>query len=333
MVVMHKKSLCLLPFQIPEYLLEIISFYSKLSFFHVIYLLEPSTIKVNYVREILIKLLDKKEIINNFVFVDTQNYGEMTEEETMERLSKNILYCFDLVPKSEEYTTLFIDYPSLAKNSSVVYFHSWKNMDMTSYMGESFKELEIKPDLQSLFSEILIQIFNYTSQVYSNFSHKININLTLSQKNFSDVCEFYSSKYSEYKNVLIEKQKKYNESFEIVEKVKELIEKTNKDIEESSPKRQELDKYIEDQKKILNEKQREKNAWRTKKQNEDKIIAGLNNQKKEKLAGNVAVVKAENGRLVFTDILGISTAVEGTIESIDLMENLIYVQQGERYGA
>ena len=62
-------------------------------------------------------------------------------------------------------------------------------------------------------------------------------------------------------------------------------------------------------------------------------LSTVYNQKKEKLAGNVAVVKAENGRLVFTDILGISTAVEGTIESIDLMENLIYVQQGERYGA
>ena len=242
----------------------------------------PSTIKVDYVREILVKLIDKKEIINNFVFVDTQNYGEMTEEETMERLSKNILYCFDLVPKSEEYYTLFIDYPSLTKNSSVVYFHSWKNIDMTSYMGEAFKDLEIKPELKTQFSDILIQIFNYTSQVYSNFSHKININLTLSQKNFSDVCEFYSAKYSEYKNVLIEKQKKYNESFDIVEKVKELIAKTNKDIEESNPKRQELDKYIEEQKKFLNEKQREKNAWRAKKTNEDKIITGLNNQRKDK---------------------------------------------------
>ena len=51
------------------------------------------------------------------------------------------------------------------------------------------------------------------------------------------------------------------------------------------------------------------------------------NQKNEKLAGNVATVRAENGRVVFTDILGISTAVEGTIESIDLMENLIYINQ------
>ena len=242
----------------------------------------PSTIKVDYVREIIVKLLDKKEIINNFIFIDTQNYGEITEEETLERLANNISFCFDIVPKSKEYFILFTNYPSIAKNSSIVYFHSWKNSDMTSYMNTSSKELEMKPEVKTQLPQILIEIFNYTSEVYSNFSQKININLTLSQKNFSDVCEFYSSKYSNYKNMLIEKQKKYNESFETVEKVKLLIEKTNKDIEESNPKRQELDKYIEDQKKILNEKQREKNAWRTKKQNEDKIIAGLNTQKKEK---------------------------------------------------
>ena len=50
-------------------------------------------------------------------------------------------------------------------------------------------------------------------------------------------------------------------------------------------------------------------------------------QKNEKLAGNVATVRAENGRVIFTDILGISTAVEGTIDSIDLLENLIYITQ------
>ena len=161
---------------------------------------------------------------------------------------------------------------------------------MTSYMNISSKELEMKPEVKTQLPQILIEIFNYTSEVYSNFSQKININLTLSQKNFSDVCEFYSSKYSNYKNVLIEKQKKYNESFETVEKVKLLIEKTNKDIEESNPKRQELDKYMEEQKKILNEKQREKNAWRTKKQNEDKIIAGLNTQKKDKENGLEAIL-------------------------------------------
>ena len=56
-------------------------------------------------------------------------------------------------------------------------------------------------------------------------------------------------------------------------------------------------------------------------------LSTVYNQKNEKLAGNIATVRAEYGRVIFTDILGISTAVEGTIDSIDLMENLIYINQ------
>ena len=242
----------------------------------------PSTIKINYVRETIIKLLDKKEIINNFTFIDTQNYGEITEEETLERLSKNISFCFDLVPKSEEYFILFTNYLSICKNSSIIYFHSWKISDMTSFMNISIKELDIKEEIKTKLPELLIEIFNYTSDIYSNFSHKINIDLKLSQKYFSDVCEFYSSKYTEYKNILLERQKKYDESFKIVEKMKEIIEKANKDVEDTNPKKSEFDKFIEQQRKNLAEKQKEKNNWRTKKQNEDKIIAGLTTQLKDK---------------------------------------------------
>ena len=238
----------------------------------------PPTIKAKYVRETIVKLLDKNEIINNFVFIDTQAHGEITEEETRERLSKNISFCFDLAPKTEDYNTLFINYPSIAKNSSVVYFHGWKNDDMTSYMNVAIKELNLEEEIKTKISDLLIEIYNYTSDIYSKFSPKINVNLTLNQKNFSEICEFYSSKYNEYKNILIEKQKQYNESFEIVDKVKVLIEKANKDIEDTNPKKAEFDKFIDEQRRNLSEKQKEKNAWRTKKQNEDKIIAGLTTQ-------------------------------------------------------
>ena len=42
---------------------------------------------------------------------------------------------------------------------------------------------------------------------------------------------------------------------------------------------------------------------------------------------NVAAVTQKGGKLVFTDIMGIPTVVEGSIEKIDLMENLIFVRQ------
>ena len=41
----------------------------------------------------------------------------------------------------------------------------------------------------------------------------------------------------------------------------------------------------------------------------------------------VASVTQKDGKLVFTDIMGIPTVVEGAIEKIDLMENIITIKK------
>jgi hypothetical protein len=190
----------------------------------------PSSVTVSYVKETVIKLLDYKEIINNFIFIDIQNYGEITEEETMDRLSKNISICFDLIPNSEEYTNIFSNYPSIAKSSNIVYFHSWKKEDLISFMGINYAKLELKEEMQNNLPKIFIEIFNHTNAQYQTIKQKLGIDIKLNQKNFCDVCEFFSSKYTEYKNILTERQNKYNEAFTIIDKVKELMERANKDI-------------------------------------------------------------------------------------------------------
>ena len=55
-------------------------------------------------------------------------------------------------------------------------------------------------------------------------------------------------------------------------------------------------------------------------------LSTVYNEKQEVLAKNVAGVASENGKLTFTDILGRTVAVVGTIEKIDLMENEILVR-------
>ena len=62
-------------------------------------------------------------------------------------------------------------------------------------------------------------------------------------------------------------------------------------------------------------------------------LSTVYSEKHEMLAKNVATVKAEKGRLIFTDILGIPTAIDGTIEKVDLMENEIFVMQTEKQPA
>ena len=62
-------------------------------------------------------------------------------------------------------------------------------------------------------------------------------------------------------------------------------------------------------------------------------LSSVYNEKRELLAKNVAAVKAEKGRLVFTDIMGIPVSVNGTIEKVDLMENEIFIRQTEERSA
>ena len=48
---------------------------------------------------------------------------------------------------------------------------------------------------------------------------------------------------------------------------------------------------------------------------------------KQLLCKNVAAVKTDGDKLIFTDIMGIPTIVTATIERIDLMDNFIYIRQ------
>ena len=44
------------------------------------------------------------------------------------------------------------------------------------------------------------------------------------------------------------------------------------------------------------------------------------------LAKNVADVRIENGQILFTDLMGIRTVFDGTLEKVDLMDNYIIVK-------
>ena len=241
----------------------------------------PPNIKADYVYETINKMMDYKEIMNNFVFINEDEYEEISEEDAYNRLLSNISFCIDIIPKSHNYYKLFIDYPTIAKNASLINLHSWKNSDMQSFVDSASQEVEMDQEFKCNLSDILIEVYNYTQKIYDKFTKKTNIELFLCQKQFSNVCEFYMSKYYEYKNILLENQKKFNEGLEIIDKVKTVIDSTNKEIDDSSPLRQELDKNIEETRKLINDKTREKKNWVTKKQQEDKVIEGLNKKKKE----------------------------------------------------
>ena len=53
----------------------------------------------------------------------------------------------------------------------------------------------------------------------------------------------------------------------------------------------------------------------------------MHDDEKQLLCKNVAAVKTDGDKLIFTDILGNPTVVAATIERIDLMDNFIYIRQ------
>ena len=273
-----------------------------------------STVKKDYIFETINKLIDKKEIPVNFIFRNEEEYGTITEEETYARLNKNLGICFDLVPKSRNYLKLFINYQYISKNSNIIYFHSWKNKDMTSYLDIAIKEINMEPEIKTKLPELFIDIYNFTGKIYENYYKKTGIQLQLGQNHFSDVCEFYGSKYNEYKTILLEKQRKYNEAIEIIDKAKIIIENCNKEIEQGSPGIAELDKKINEKKKILGEKTAEKNEWRRKKTAEEQSETAV----KKKQAEKKAIL--ENALFPFQEAINKATKDLNKINQADLTE-------------
>ena len=240
-----------------------------------------SKIKANYIWDVVNKLYDTKEIPNNFIFIGPDDLGKISEEETILRLQKNLSICIDVEPKSELYKSLFIQYPFIVKNSQIIFIHSWKENDIISYFNESVGKIELG-DIKDKLSESFGNIFKCSKYLYEEYSERLGIKINISQKNYCSMCEFYSQKYENYKEVLVQKQKKYNDSIELLSKSQELINDLTKQIDEKNPEKLEIEKTMDEKKKLINTKQRDKANWRAKRQDEEKIINSLEIQRKEK---------------------------------------------------
>lgn len=55
-------------------------------------------------------------------------------------------------------------------------------------------------------------------------------------------------------------------------------------------------------------------------------VVTLRGAEQKELCKNIASMSVEGDKLVFSDIMGVPTAVVGAIEKIDLMENRIFVR-------
>ena len=56
-------------------------------------------------------------------------------------------------------------------------------------------------------------------------------------------------------------------------------------------------------------------------------VYAIRNEKPEPLCKNIASVRTQDGKLIFTDIMGIPTVVAAAIARIDLMDNFIWIRE------
>ena len=152
---------------------------------------------------------------------------------------------------------------------------------MITYFTESIKTIELG-DIKEKLPEAFINIYKCASYIYDEYSERLGFKLNLTNKHFCSMCEFYSQKYNEYKEILTERQKKYYDAIELLTKAQNLIDDLTKQIDEKTPEKVEIEKTIEEKKKLIASKQRDKATWRSKRQDEEKIINNLDIQKKDK---------------------------------------------------
>ena len=57
-------------------------------------------------------------------------------------------------------------------------------------------------------------------------------------------------------------------------------------------------------------------------------VYSLRGGEREQVCKNIADIRVENGEIVFTDILGVSTVRKAAIERIDLTDNYVLIREG-----
>ena len=234
------------------------------------------------VLELINKLLNTNELINNFNFVDDVQYGKLPHNEMLKRLENNITIVLDVEPKTITYKHIFLNYPFIVKNTNVIYFTMWKEHHMKSYLStniESISAIKVnKPKLVDVF----YNIYTFVSDMYRDYSRKLGTSIEITQKQFASACEFYYQKYNVYLELLYTNQKKYNEAIEILNKCNTIINKTSSEIDEIMPGKVNAEKQIEERKLQISQKVLERGNWKTKKGEEEKPIGPLEKEKHEK---------------------------------------------------
>ena len=218
-------------------------------------------------------LLDINQILikfTSFLNVANTEYASisLSLEEISERIQKNLHIIITTNPSSYTYNKLFLNYPIITAKSDIIYINEYNENNLSILSNAVFDKNDCL--ISNNLTKLLIDIFNFVKILYEEFSHKINIDLSINQRHYLHLCNYISQNYQKFKNTLI-KNKEFYEKIDInMKKASESIKEKEIEIEKLNPQKEANEKIIDESRKIINEKNLEKNKIKIKRSEEEK---------------------------------------------------------------
>ena len=233
-----------------------------------------------YIFELISSLLDPNIILEKYkgfqkVKSDKEHFYNLDQNlsvnEMKSRIKRNLHIILSIGYDNYTYRALFINYTNIASNFYTIFINN--------HTDEIFKDISTKMFSNCQCSQeiiknknILLDIYNFIKIIYETYSKKLNIEIAINQRNFMNMCDFFSKNYKKYKDILLKKKDNYNKVFLHLEKAEELVEQKKKLMVDLAPTRENNDKSMEELRKQITMKTAEKNKIKEKRKEEDKLL-------------------------------------------------------------
>ena len=237
-----------------------------------------------YLLEIIVILLNPNEILDKINFINETLFGKQPIEELLEKLKNNLFIVLNIQPNTYIYEMIFTKYTYIIKNINVYYIKKIKDnllLQNHNLFLNTNKDISMDKNLNTL----IMDIYNYVKNLYEEFSDKIYIDIKICNRHYMHFLEFINLYYKKYKEILISKNKNYEIISKSKNKSSELISNLEFNINKLLPDKLKNEKLIEDNKKIINELNGNRNLLKMKRSDNEKplnlVIKELNAKKLE----------------------------------------------------
>ena len=247
-------------------------------------LIHNEVLNSQFIIESINSLYNIPEIAKNYNFINEEKYGSLTLIEIENKLRKNLSICLTVEPKSTTYHNIFAKYPYIVKHSSIIFSKTINDDNIKSYYEIALKrtKCELNDDAAKPILKSMLSIHNFASELYREYSSKLQMEIKTNIYNFISMCEFYLQHFAEYNSILSSKLSKISSLFNAVSKCESTISTITSEIAKLTPLREQSEVRINDLKEQKRKLNVDRGQLKLKKQEEEKPISSLTKDKAEK---------------------------------------------------